>query len=65
MEALEEYDAPAGKMYDTGVNFTCFLYENDFPAWFVIHTESSYAFNCQKIIIDLRSSEFVFPGLLG
>ncbi len=62
MEALEEYGAPTGELDDPGVNFTRFLYENEFPTWFVLHAETSYSFNWQGIIIDLRSGRFFFPG---
>src|SRR5712692_8246499 len=62
MEALEEYGAPTGELDDPGVNFTRFLYENDFPTWFVIHSESYYKFDWQRIIIDLHSKRFFYPG---
>jgi hypothetical protein len=36
--------------------------KNEFPTSFVIHAESYYAFDWQRIIIDLRDGRFFFPG---
>lgn len=39
-----------------------FLYEHDFPDWFVTHARTHYDFNWQRILVDLRNTRFFFPG---
>jgi hypothetical protein len=65
MQALEAYADPGmepGVELESPVNFTKFLYRNDFFPWFVLHAETYYNFDWQRVIIDLRSSRFFFPG---
>lgn len=38
------------------------LYAHDFPEWFVTHAEAYYGFNWQRIVRDLRSANFFYPG---
>ncbi len=39
-----------------------YLYEHDFPDWFVTHARSHYDFNWQEILVDLRNTRFFYPG---
>lgn len=41
---------------------TDMLYANDFPEWFITHAENDYRFGWERILRDLRSSRFFFPG---
>ena len=42
-------------------DFRRFLYEHDFPDWFVMHVDSGYDFDWDQILPDLRNGRFFFP----
>ncbi len=54
MEVLEGH---GGK-----VNMSRFLYEHEFEDWFVIHAESYYYFDWQRILMALRNTQFFYPS---
>jgi hypothetical protein len=62
MRALREYGLPGGEMDEPGVDLTEFLYEYNFPDWFVIHAGTHYSFDWKQIIISLRNTQFFFPS---
>jgi hypothetical protein len=39
-----------------------YLYAHDFPDWFCAHTESQYGSDWLKILVELRSAGFFYPG---
>ncbi len=43
------------------VNMSRFLYEHNFPDWFVIHAASYYQFDWQGIVMTLRNTRFFYP----
>jgi hypothetical protein len=61
MEALEDLGSVLSDEC-AALDFSKFLYEHDFPDWFVQHAESHYAFGWKRILIDLRSTQFFYPS---
>jgi hypothetical protein len=61
MRALREYGLTSTDLEEP-VNYTEFLYERDFPDWFVKHAAESYEYgwNWQKILLDMRNGRFFF-----
>src|SRR5260370_22345479 len=63
MRTLQEYGTPGGEMDEPPVNFTQFLYENDFSDWFINHARRRYQFNWQEIIMNRRNGSFFFDSV--
>ncbi len=61
MEVLEELGSVSSDEY-AALDFSKFLYEHDFPDWFVIHAEAQYEFSWKRILIDLRNTRFFYSS---
>jgi hypothetical protein len=61
MDVLEAQTTVTSDM-QRGFDFYPWLYEHDFPHWFVTHAQSNYLFEWRRIIVDLRNGEFFFAG---
>lgn len=60
MEALEGLSSY--RSYQMQGDLSRVLYEYDFPDWFVRHAQSLYRWDWQRILMDLKSWRFFFPG---
>jgi hypothetical protein len=59
MRALREFGS-AQHAIEEPPDRTTFLYERDFPDWFIIHVRSQYSFDWREIIPALRNARFIF-----
>jgi hypothetical protein len=59
MRALREFGSVQHEMEEPP-DLTTFLYEYDFPDWFIRHARSQYSFDWREIIPALRNTRFIF-----
>jgi len=60
MRALREYLSSSHELEEPP-NIIEFLYEHDFPDWFITHARTQYSFEWREIIPAIRNTQFFFP----
>ncbi len=60
MRALREYGSASDELEEPP-NLVEFLYEHDFPDWFITHARTYYSFEWREIIPAIRNTRFFFP----
>jgi len=58
MRALQEFRSATDKAGQPP-ELTTFLYEHDFPDWFITHARGQYSFDWRLIIPNLRNTRFI------
>ncbi len=58
MRALREFGSAQHELEEP-LDLTTFLYEHDFPDWFIMHARSQYSFDWREIIPALRNTRFI------